>query len=104
MTSVIKKNGEEESKARTVFHISKSSLYPINRLTLDFKTLPRHGAINGSMEGEIKERLDRGLCSPDRFLEIENMKCTHINNEASDHQILMIDTRPDQQKRKKRFV
>ncbi|XP_071933897.1 uncharacterized protein [Coffea arabica] len=54
-------------------------------------------------ELEIKERLDRGLCSPEWLEVFNNAKCTHVENWASDHSILLLDTCPANRMRKKRF-
>ena len=50
---------------------------------------------------EIKERLDRGLCSPEWLEVFNNAKCTHVENWASDHSILLLDTCPANRRRKK---
>ncbi|XP_027171734.1 uncharacterized protein LOC113771340 [Coffea eugenioides] len=53
--------------------------------------------------GEVKERLNRGLCCIDWSLVFDKANCKHIDTFASDHSILMIDTNPETRKRKKRF-
>nr|XP_027123998.1 uncharacterized protein LOC113740655 [Coffea arabica] len=49
--------------------------------------------------GEVRERLNRGLCSIDWSLVFDKAKCKHVDTFASNHSMLMIDTR----KRKRRF-
>ncbi|XP_071900933.1 uncharacterized protein [Coffea arabica] len=53
--------------------------------------------------GEIKQRLDRGLCSLSWSQVYENIVCRHIDSYASDHSILIIDTKPNSSRRRKRF-
>ncbi|XP_071902765.1 uncharacterized protein [Coffea arabica] len=52
---------------------------------------------------EIKERLDRGFCTPEWLEVFANAKCTHVENWASDHSILLLDTCPANRRRKRRF-
>lgn len=47
---------------------------------------------------EIKERLDRVLTSAEWFQANSEVKLTHIQNEASDHSMLLLDTYPDKKK------
>ncbi|XP_071920779.1 uncharacterized protein [Coffea arabica] len=54
-------------------------------------------------EGEVKERLDRCLGSVGWMQLYENVTCEHIEKEASDHYLLMVDTNPQQRRGKRRF-
>ncbi|XP_071923234.1 uncharacterized protein [Coffea arabica] len=54
-------------------------------------------------DGEVKERLDRCLCSTEWMNKYEKARCTHVETEASDHLMLLIDTNPDNTKRRRRF-
>ncbi|XP_071914021.1 uncharacterized protein [Coffea arabica] len=54
-------------------------------------------------ELEIKERLDRGLCTHEWLEVFANVKRTHVENWASDHSILLLDTCPANRRRKRRF-
>lgn len=54
-------------------------------------------------EGEIRQRLDRGLCSMGWFQVFEQARCQHLTTLASDHSMLMIDTIPATDRHKKRF-
>ncbi|XP_027076951.1 uncharacterized protein [Coffea arabica] len=58
---------------------------------------------NWEGEGEIKQRLDRGLCSFPWYQTFDKVSCKHLNSFASDHSMLMFDTKPGQDRRKKRF-
>ncbi|XP_071912221.1 uncharacterized protein [Coffea arabica] len=53
-------------------------------------------------EGEVKERLDRCLGSVGWMQLHENVTCEHIEKEASDHCLLMVDTNPQQRRGKRR--
>lgn len=52
---------------------------------------------------QIRERLDRGLCSLSWYQMMSNVKCSHVITEASDHAILLLDTFPVLPRSKKRF-
>ncbi|XP_071902586.1 uncharacterized protein [Coffea arabica] len=54
-------------------------------------------------EREVKERLDRCLRSVGWMQIYENVTCEHIETEASDHCLLMVDTKPQQRRGKQRF-
>ncbi|XP_027158428.1 uncharacterized protein LOC113760053 [Coffea eugenioides] len=53
--------------------------------------------------GEIKERLDRGLCSMKWSQCYEDARCTHIDSIASDHSMLLLETEKKRKRWKKRF-
>ncbi|XP_027108907.1 uncharacterized protein [Coffea arabica] len=56
-------------------------------------------------EGEIRERLDRVLGSGSWCNSFRNARCRHLETEASDHSMLLVDIKPAMGKRwKKRFV
>ncbi|XP_071905627.1 uncharacterized protein [Coffea arabica] len=52
---------------------------------------------------EIRQRLDRALANQEWAQTFEIAKCTHIEKEASDHSLLMIDTMPKRRKEGRRF-
>ena len=54
-------------------------------------------------EGVVKERLDRCLGSVGWVQLYEKVTCEHIEQEASDHCLLMVDTNPQQRRVKRRF-
>ncbi|XP_071909652.1 uncharacterized protein [Coffea arabica] len=58
----------------------------------------------GEWGGEIKQRLDRCLSSTEWFQIFGDATCKHVENEASDHSMLVLSTIPAQKKMKKRFV
>ncbi|XP_071932934.1 uncharacterized protein [Coffea arabica] len=49
-------------------------------------------------EGEVKERLDRCLASVKWYQTFDRACCNHIENEASDHSMLIMDLNPNQKK------
>ncbi|KAL3527945.1 hypothetical protein ACH5RR_012601 [Cinchona calisaya] len=55
-------------------------------------------------EGEIRERLDRVLCSRLWAQKLDKAVCSHVSNEASDHAILLLETNLVSANRKKRFL
>ena len=46
-------------------------------------------------EGEVRQRLDRCLCSFEWFQTFGKARCQHIDTYASDHSRLLLDTVPD---------
>lgn len=52
---------------------------------------------------EIKERLDRALCSEQWFFEFPKARVNHIVTEASDHCCLVLDTDPAPVRMQRRF-
>ena len=52
----------------------------------------------------MKERLDRILGTKGWIEKIENAKCIHVETEALDHCILVLDTKPVEKRWKKRFI
>lgn len=53
-------------------------------------------------ESEIKERLDRALCSQAWWLLYPSAKVTHVENLASDHCMVLVDTHPVGRKLRKK--
>ncbi|XP_071923241.1 uncharacterized protein [Coffea arabica] len=53
--------------------------------------------------GVVKERLDRGLCTLEWSKCYEEANCTHIESQASDHSMLLLETQKDRKQRRKRF-
>ncbi|XP_071928211.1 uncharacterized protein [Coffea arabica] len=49
-------------------------------------------------EGEVKERLDRYLANVKWYQMFDRARCSHIENEASDHSMLILDLNPNQKK------
>ncbi|XP_071916302.1 uncharacterized protein [Coffea arabica] len=72
-------------------------------IDIGFEGHPWTWCNNWDAEGEIKQRLDRGLCSYSWYQTFDQVKCRHMETYASDHSMIMIDTRPMPSKRKKRF-
>lgn len=59
---------------------------------------------NWDHDRNIKERLDRGLCSMPWIQSFPTAKVTHMETVASDHSILMLDTQPAVKKVRRRFT
>ena len=61
---------------------------------------------NWDNAGEIKQRLDRMLCTHSWFQIFDKTKCKHVDNYSSDHSMLMVDTEPGkgQKKEKNSFL
>ena len=54
-------------------------------------------------EGEIRERLDRCLGSVCWVQKFEKATCEHVEMEAFDHCLLILNTNPQKRKVKRRF-
>ncbi|XP_071909569.1 uncharacterized protein [Coffea arabica] len=72
-------------------------------IDIGFEGHPWTWCNNWDVEGEIKQRLDRGLCNYSWYQTFDQVKCRHMETYASDHSMIMIDTRPRPGKRNKRF-
>ncbi|XP_071915314.1 uncharacterized protein [Coffea arabica] len=59
---------------------------------------------NWGNEGEVKERLYWILGNKDWVERMGRAKCLHVDTEASDHCMLVLDTRPANRRGKKRFM
>lgn len=60
-------------------------------------------ANNWEDEGYIEARLDRFFGSPLWFLDNNNAVVLHIERQASDHNLFVLDTHPVHKKKKSRF-
>nr|XP_027122295.1 uncharacterized protein LOC113739247 [Coffea arabica] len=58
---------------------------------------------NWEDEGEIRQRLDRGLSTIEWGQIFDKAKCEHVDTLGSDHSMLLIDNWPRIEKRKSRF-
>lgn len=59
----------------------------------------------GNWEGQvIRERLDRVLVNHDWLQNFEKARCLHIQKEALDHSVLLLNTNPRAPKRRGRFI
>ncbi|XP_027156321.1 uncharacterized protein LOC113757111 [Coffea eugenioides] len=72
-------------------------------LEIGFEGHPWTWCNNWEGEGEIKQQMDRGLCSFPWYQLFQQASCQHCDSYASDHSILLFDTKPTQARRKKRF-
>lgn len=60
-------------------------------------------ANNWGDEGYIEARLDRFFGAPLWFLENNSVTVLHVERQTSDHNLLVLDTNPNQRKRRPRF-
>ncbi|XP_071924745.1 uncharacterized protein [Coffea arabica] len=74
-----------------------------NLLDIGFEGQPWTWSNHWNDDSEIRQRLDRCLCSVDWFQDFEKAKCQHLGTLASDHFILMLDTVPATDRKKRRF-
>ncbi|XP_071925834.1 uncharacterized protein [Coffea arabica] len=74
----------------------------LNRLVdIGFEGHPWTWSNHWDNEGEIRQRLDRALGSMDWFQDFESAKCHHIETLAFDHSLLLLDTNPGIERKKK---
>ncbi|XP_071924114.1 uncharacterized protein [Coffea arabica] len=59
---------------------------------------------NWDKEREVKERIDRILGTRQWCDSVGKVKCTHVETEAPDQCALILDTTPEERKRRKRFM
>ncbi|XP_071905855.1 uncharacterized protein [Coffea arabica] len=74
-----------------------------NLVDLGYQGVPWTWCNSWEGDGEVKERLDRCLCSTEWLQRFEKAQCTHLETEASDHLMLLVDTNPENRRRKQRF-
>ncbi|XP_071926179.1 uncharacterized protein [Coffea arabica] len=72
-------------------------------IDIGFKGNPWTWSNHWSQEGEIKQRLDRALVSNDWSQSFDKATVKHIDNFGSDHSMLLIDSIPLKERRKKHF-
>ncbi|XP_027102957.1 uncharacterized protein [Coffea arabica] len=72
-------------------------------MDVGYKGHPWTWCNNWDGDGEIKQRLDRGLSSYPWMQTFERATCKHLDSFASDHSMLLFDTKPGPNRRKKRF-
>ncbi|XP_027166343.1 uncharacterized protein LOC113766338 [Coffea eugenioides] len=102
----LQSNGEKwggRVRAESSFKDFNSFIGDNGLLDIGYKGLPWTWSNYWEGEGVLKERLDRGLCSAEWLQWFDRVMCTHIENDASDHAILMVDTNPEPTRKKRRF-
>ncbi|XP_071905749.1 uncharacterized protein [Coffea arabica] len=72
-------------------------------MDIGFEGHPWTWCNNWESEGEIRQRIDRGLCNYPWYKMFEKVSCKHLDTYASNHSMLLIDTKPGKIKKKKRF-
>ncbi|XP_071939813.1 uncharacterized protein [Coffea arabica] len=85
------------------FHTFRDFVNKNQLIDIGFEGIPWTWSNNWEEGKEIKERLDRVLCSRQWRKEFEKAKCLHIQNEASDHAMMLLDTDSCGRKWKRRF-
>ena len=91
------------SRLESSFQDFKQFINGNHLLDIGFVGHPWTWSNNWEQGGDIKQRLDRGLCSYPWSQVYEKIHCTHIASYASDHSILLFDTMMNIGRRKKRF-
>ena len=76
------------------FRKLKSFIRVNELIDIGFESLSWTWCNNWEEECEIKERLDRIMVSRRWKKDHRKAKCIHIQNEASDHCMLLLDTKP----------
>ena len=72
-----------------------NSLINNNELVdIGFEEIPWTWRNNWRNKEKVKERLDRIVGTKGWIEKIENAKCIHVETEALDHCILVLDTKP----------
>ncbi|XP_027098812.1 uncharacterized protein [Coffea arabica] len=96
---------KEGGRARESWSFRKFKIF-ISRnelIDLGFEGLPWNWSNNWSIGEEIKERLDRTPTSVEWNRNNSGANLMHIQTVASDHAMLLMDTRPERNKWKRRF-
>lgn len=70
---------------------------------INFKGRQWTWANNRENESYVEKRLDRFFASPDRLLLWPQVMVSHVAKQSSDHSLLILDSKPDIVKTKKRF-
>lgn len=70
-------------------------------IDLGFDGHPWTWSNNWENGGEIRQRLDRALCNKGWNQLFDSAKCSHVETVGSDHSMLLLDTCPQQSRRKK---
>ncbi|XP_027082201.1 uncharacterized protein [Coffea arabica] len=73
-------------------------------IDLGFEGNPWTWSNHWNQEGEIKQRLDRALGSSDWSQQFDRANVKHIENFGSDHSMLLLDSNPLKERRKKRIA
>ncbi|XP_071926918.1 uncharacterized protein [Coffea arabica] len=74
-----------------------------NLIDLGYQGVPWTWSNSWDGDGEVKEMLDRCLCSTEWVQRYEKARCNHGETEASDHLMLIVDTNSDTKRKKRRF-
>nr|XP_027075819.1 uncharacterized protein LOC113699652 [Coffea arabica] len=74
-----------------------------NLVDLGYQGVPWTWCNSWEGDGEVKERLDRCLCSTEWMQRYEKAQCNHVETEASNHLMLIVDTNLDNKRAKRRF-
>ena len=91
-------------RADVSFQDFNSFIHSNKLLDIGFEGVPWTWCNNWNSERGVKERIDRILGNESWIRKFEKAKCTHIETEASDHCILVLDTKPVKRRWMKRFM
>ncbi|XP_027076005.1 uncharacterized protein [Coffea arabica] len=97
------KNGGGRTRPNWTFTDFKDFINKNELLDVGFEGLSWTWSKLWEGEGEIKQRLDRALASVDWCEVFKDARVTHIEVEASDHNIILLETEPRIRKPKRRF-
>lgn len=86
------------------FNVFKTFISSNELLDLGYEGLPWTWSNGWEREAEIKERLDRALGIMEWMTLFGNAKLSHVENEASNHCLLLLDINPCFRKRKKEIL
>ena len=92
------------SREEWTFRDFKQFIADNELIDVGFDGNPRTWCNNWENEGEIKQMLDRMLCTHTWFQIFDKTRCKHVDNYSSDHSMLMVDTEPEKNKRRKKFI
>ena len=98
-----KRNGGGRVRPNWTFSDFKDFINKNELLDVGFKGLPLTWSNLWEGEGEIKQRLDRALASVEWCEKFKDARVIHIETEASDHNIILLETEPRVKKPKRRF-
>ncbi|XP_071927278.1 uncharacterized protein [Coffea arabica] len=98
-----KRNGGGRARPNWTFSDFKDFINKNELLDIGFEDLPLTWSNLWEGEGEIKQRLDRALSSVEWCEKFKDATVIHIETEASDHNIILLETEPSVKKPKRRF-
>ena len=101
---LMKRNEEGIQRAKVRFQDLNSLINTNELVDIGFEGIPWTWCNNWGHEGEVNEMLDRILGTRDWIGMFDKAKCLHVETEASDHCMLVLDTKLVRRKWKRRFM